>query len=703
MTLRIVADKPVAPAKEPPSPVKIKENVEQKLTEKVKEPDTTTPAVVKTTQAFKEKTKDTIEKKEEPTESKKDEKPAAPSKAPVEHDPITTRKKSNKKKGPAPQPTLASSQALTSQAPNSTLPSSRAFADSAAKILADGGYSIVCDGTHFSLSTPHAAPVDNDPSTPKKDTAARNKRRAEKRAKQKQEARDAAAAAQTPEAMRAAEKIAADLQRKITLEVNAAVARGALDAQRIDLGSNVHDLEEIVSVDAEELEGLKHEAEVVLRDAMTALYGKGVYFKLFEEDFYVSKQYHEANGGRLTEEDEEGVAAAEDARDEFRHAWKRVVVREKAETKLKNLAKMGEAGWEERIVAEARKAAFTPTMKQKMSRRGSSSPSPREIVPPVVPEQSEFDFSVPTGLSKTAKAPLSKNIGGSSPTTSSPLQALIGDSKTPSFDFNMPVPIQAEKLAMPTSIFGVALKDVSDSEASKDVDMVDAEELPHVPSSDESDSTVMPNSEPYSDVDELETAFEDKAEGKVAESEVEPGVEVKESPEPTASSAAVVEQLAEMTVETPSSPQSTFPSPPGSVSSSKDDEATSANADSSRRRLNAQIGITTLREFMYALPDATAAQVSKEELVEAFLALSSAEREALDLGPAHIQDAAAVLSRKYLQHKVFLGHVKLAEFLGAVEFDAEGMAADHAVLTAFEVCAEKDKKAEALEMRVGGV
>jgi hypothetical protein len=42
-----------------------------------------------------------------------------------------------------------------------------------------------------------------------------------------------------------------------------------------------------------------------------------------------------------------------------------------------------------------------------------------------------------------------------------------------------------------------------------------------------------------------------------------------------------------------------------------------------------------------------------------------------------------VLSTKMLQHQVFLEHVKLAEYLGAVEFDAGGMASDGAVVSAW--------------------
>jgi hypothetical protein len=43
----------------------------------------------------------------------------------------------------------------------------------------------------------------------------------------------------------------------------------------------------------------------------------------------------------------------------------------------------------------------------------------------------------------------------------------------------------------------------------------------------------------------------------------------------------------------------------------------------------------------------------------------------------------------------------LAEFLGAVEFGEGGMASDGAVVSAWEVCAVKDREAEEMEERFG--
>jgi len=60
-----------------------------------------------------------------------------------------------------------------------------------------------------------------------------------------------------------------------------------------------------------------------------------------------------------------------------------------------------------------------------------------------------------------------------------------------------------------------------------------------------------------------------------------------------------------------------------------------------------------------------------------------------------------MLAKKVLQHKVFLGHVKLSEFLGAVEFDGDGVALDGAVVGAWAVCAVKDRMAEEMEIKFG--
>lgn len=118
-----------------------------------------------------------------------------------------------------------------------------------------------------------------------------------------------------------------------------------------------------------------------------------------------------------------------------------------------------------------------------------------------------------------------------------------------------------------------------------------------------------------------------------------------------------------------------------------------------RRRLNTPIGITTLHEYLLALPNPAARNVSKLELIKAFQDLSVAEDDALDLGPSSVYDAVTVLANKYLQHKVFLGHIKLAVFLGKIEFGSDGKAPDYAIIRAWETCAAMDSVAEALERR----
>lgn len=113
---------------------------------------------------------------------------------------------------------------------------------------------------------------------------------------------------------------------------------------------------------------------------------------------------------------------------------------------------------------------------------------------------------------------------------------------------------------------------------------------------------------------------------------------------------------------TPSPPASSR-APPRDESSAKDTGDAVSGAGVSRRRMNIQIGITTLHEYLQALLDPAAALLSKSDLASAFLAVSAAEHEALELdGPVCDDDADAVLAKKVLQHKVFLGHVKLAEF-----------------------------------------
>ncbi|KAH7080979.1 hypothetical protein FB567DRAFT_631131 [Paraphoma chrysanthemicola] len=153
-----------------------------------------------------------------------------------------------------------------------------------------------------------------------------------------------------------------------------------------------------------------------------------------------------------------------------------------------------------------------------------------------------------------------------------------------------------------------------------------------------------------------------------------------------------------------------LPSPPVSAQSRKSSPVLEQTLDAvfeppvgrpilARRRLNTQIGITTLHEYLLALPNLSAKTFSKLELVEAFLAVVKDEREALALGGSHLKDAMTVLANKVLQHKVLLGHIKLATFLEMVEIGTDDEVPDHAIVHAWEACAKKDAVAEDLEMR----
>ncbi|KAF2827826.1 hypothetical protein CC86DRAFT_404867 [Ophiobolus disseminans] len=150
-----------------------------------------------------------------------------------------------------------------------------------------------------------------------------------------------------------------------------------------------------------------------------------------------------------------------------------------------------------------------------------------------------------------------------------------------------------------------------------------------------------------------------------------------------------------ITTSTPTGWLKLTPTPPSSLPSP---------TSTPRRRMNTQIGTTTLREFLLALQSPTATQQFQLSLVGAFLAVACVERAALDLGSSYAYDCSAetVLANQVLQHKIFLGHVKLAEFLRAVEFDGDGVEDSRAVVGAWEECARVDGEAEDLEMQFCG-
>jgi hypothetical protein len=115
--------------------------------------------------------------------------------------------------------------------------------------------------------------------------------------------------------------------------------------------------------------------------------------------------------------------------------------------------------------------------------------------------------------------------------------------------------------------------------------------------------------------------------------------------------------------------------------------------------MNAQIGITTFRKFLLAFPDAYANTYSRNELVDAFIKLSSIERAELDLGNAHAHEADAVLRNKRLQHRVFLGGIKLVNFLRMLPFDVHDSVSYDEVTKAFGECAQKDKGNDKMDER----
>jgi hypothetical protein len=108
-----------------------------------------------------------------------------------------------------------------------------------------------------------------------------------------------------------------------------------------------------------------------------------------------------------------------------------------------------------------------------------------------------------------------------------------------------------------------------------------------------------------------------------------------------------------------------------------------------RKCNTAQIGVATLREFFDELGSSPSSKCSKSAIVSAYMTLS--RREHLELGePTQNYPVAAVVKTRFLQFKVFLGNVKLADFLKMVKFDEQDFTSGSAVLRAFEECAKKD-------------
>jgi hypothetical protein len=79
------------------------------------------------------------------------------------------------------------------------------------------------------------------------------------------------------------------------------------------------------------------------------------------------------------------------------------------------------------------------------------------------------------------------------------------------------------------------------------------------------------------------------------------------------------------------------------------------------------------------------------------MTLSSAKRVALDIGLPHPYKAASMLNNKRLENRIFLGSIKMSEFLEAIMFDNEGVTSNSEVLRAWEELAMKDEEYWALE------
>jgi hypothetical protein len=109
-------------------------------------------------------------------------------------------------------------------------------------------------------------------------------------------------------------------------------------------------------------------------------------------------------------------------------------------------------------------------------------------------------------------------------------------------------------------------------------------------------------------------------------------------------------------------------------------------------RLNVLLGTKTLNQYLHTLADPLAYTYTHAELIEAFVTLSSRERTDVDIGFPHPWTTAGVLNNKRLANRILLGSITLAEFLGEIVFDEQGIATDSDVLGAWEVLAKKDDK-----------
>ena len=117
-----------------------------------------------------------------------------------------------------------------------------------------------------------------------------------------------------------------------------------------------------------------------------------------------------------------------------------------------------------------------------------------------------------------------------------------------------------------------------------------------------------------------------------------------------------------------------------------------------RKHTTMQIGLTSLRDFFDELGFASDDKCTKAEIVSAYMTIST--REHLELEePAPQFKVTAVLAIRLLQHKVFLGNVKLADFLRMIKFD-EGQTSGASVIRALEESTKKDAELGILDPKL---
>jgi hypothetical protein len=97
------------------------------------------------------------------------------------------------------------------------------------------------------------------------------------------------------------------------------------------------------------------------------------------------------------------------------------------------------------------------------------------------------------------------------------------------------------------------------------------------------------------------------------------------------------------------------------------------------------------------LADPYARTYTKAALISAFVALSSRERDRLDIGFPHSWTAEGVLNNERLANRIMLGSIRLSEYLDEIAFYEGGIAQKSDVLGAWRDLAAQDEAFSALE------